>query len=114
MLMKDPSKSTWSNTPATAPTLISPFTSFASNPFSRYGSNRFINYERMSSPDGNASNTASLGGYDTVTVDTYYMSKIPSITTKNTVAYDNAGDEAKYPTNTKAEFVPLIAPYEIG
>lgn len=61
MLMKDPSKSTWSNTPATAPTLISPFTSFASNPFSRYGSNRFINYERMSSPDGNASNTASLG-----------------------------------------------------
>ena len=67
----------------------------------------------MSSPDGNASNTASLGGYDTVTVDTYYMSKIPSITTKNTVAYDNAGDEAKYPTNTKAEFVPLIAPYEI-
>lgn len=113
ILMKDPSKSTWSNTPATAPTLISPFTSFASNPFSRYGSNRFINYERMSSPDGNASNTASLGGYDTVTVDTYYMSKIPSITTKNTVAYDNAGDEAKYPMNTKAEFVPLIAPYEI-
>lgn len=113
MLMKDPSKSTWSNTPYTAPTLISAFTAFASNPFSRYGSNRFVNYTKMQFPNGNADNTANLGGYDTATVDTYYMSKVPSVVAGGKEAYDGTGNAVSYPQNTKAEFVPLIAPYEV-
>ena len=114
MLMKNPAQSTWSTNPASAANLISPFTSFATNPFSRYGSNRFVNYTKMASPDSNSSNTANLSGYDTATVDTYYMGKVPAITAKDQSAYDGEGNDVIYPENTKAEFVPLIAPYEVA
>lgn len=114
MLMKNPSESTYATTPVTANTVIKPYTTFASNPFSRYGSVRFINYTKLAAPNGNASNTANLQGYGAFTVDTYYMNKIPQITAgkDNTAAYDGAGENANVPENTKAEFLPLIAPYE--
>lgn len=113
MLMKNPSLSAYADNPATPLNLISPMTPFNAD-MSRYGSNRFVNYTRMTNPSGNASNSANLQGYDTATVDTYYMNNIPSITTnKNVTAYDGAGEKANVPKNTKAELVPLMAPYEI-
>ena len=114
MLMKDPSKSTHADTPYTEPTVIAPFLEFNSG-MSRYGNTRFVDYEKLGKPGGNAENSANLQGYDTVTVDTYYMSKIPSAKPKGSdaFAYDGVGDEAYVPENTKAELVPLMAPYEI-
>lgn len=112
MLMKNPSQATWSNTTTEANTVISPYTTFAGNPFSRYGSNRFVNYQRMAKPDANANNAANLGGYDTLTVDTYYMNKVPSITGNDQNAYDGAGNDISAPEGVKAPYVPLIAPYE--
>ena len=121
MLLKDPSKSVYADTKYDFNSYISPFTSFGGS-MSRYGDNRFINYERMENPsagngDSNpsvgATNTAELRGYDTLTVDTYYMSKVPAIITESGEAYDGAGDSAAVPENTNAELVPLIAPYEL-
>ncbi len=114
MLMKDPSKSTYADIPAVAQELILPMIPFNAD-MSRYGSNRFVNYTRLANPSGDASNSAHLKGYDTATVDTYYMTNIPSITTNNntTLAYDGAGVKANVPADVKAEFVPLMAPYEI-
>lgn len=121
MLMKNPSNSVYADTKYDFNSYISPFTGFNGN-MSRYGNNRFINYEKMENPSGGngdsnpwlgATNTGNLKGYDTVTADTYYMSKIPSIKTTNGEAYDNVGDTAKVPASTKAEIVPLIAPYEL-
>ncbi len=121
MLMKDPSKSVYADTVYDFNSYISPFDKFNGN-MSRYGSNRFINYEKMDAPEkGNgdsnpslgAVNTGDLRGYDTLTVDTYYMSEVPSIETTNGEAYDGTGDAAKVPEGTKAEVVPLIAPYEL-
>lgn len=114
MLMKDPSTSTYAVAPASPLNEIAPMTPFNAD-MSRYGSNRFVNYQKLAKPDGDAKNSANLQGYDTFTVDTYYMNKIPSITTNNntTVAYDGAGEKANVPINTKAELVPLMAPYEI-
>ena len=112
MLMKDPSKSTHADAPYTAPEIISPYLTFNSG-MSRYGNTRFVDYEKLGNPGGNSDNSANLQGYDTVTVDTYYMSRIPSIVSGEKQAYDGAGDEAYVPRNTKAEFVPLMAPYEI-
>ena len=114
MLMKDPSKSTYADAPYTEPALIDPLLEFNSG-MSRYGNIRFVDYEKLGNPGGNAENSANLQGYDTVTVDTYYMSKIPFAQPKgsNAFAYDGAGAEAYVPENTKAELVPLMAPYEI-
>lgn len=114
MLMKNPASSTYADTPATALNLISPMIPFNAD-MSRYGSNRFVNYVKMANPSADASNTANLGGYDTVTADTYYMTNIPSIATNNntTLAYDGAGEKANVPNGVKAEVVPLMAPYEI-
>lgn len=114
MLMKDPSKSTQANTPAIASNVISPYLTFASNPFSRYGSTRFVDYDKLANPSANASNTANLGGYDIATVDTYYMCRVPTITfDSGKEAYDGSGGSVSYPVDTKAEFVPLMAPYEV-
>ncbi len=116
MLMKDPKYSVYADTDYDFNSYISPYTTFNSG-MSRYGSNRFINYEKMSNPEngnGNsnpttgATNTANLGGYDTVTADTYYMSTVPDISS----AYDSTGEEAATP-NQAAMIVPLIAPYEL-
>lgn len=126
MLMKNPSNSVYANTRYDFNSYISPFTGFNGN-MSRYGNNRFVNYEKMENPSGGngdsnpwlgATNTGNLKGYDTVTADTYYMSKIPSIQVKKpddtyVEAYDNVGDTAKVPVSTKAELVPLMAPYEL-
>lgn len=121
MLMKNPSASVYADTKYDFNSYISPFAAFSGG-MSRYGDNRFINYEKMSNPsEGNgdsnpsvgATNTGSLKGYDTVTVDTYYMSNVPSIGTLNGEAYDGVGDKAAVPADTKAEVVPLIAPYEL-
>lgn len=114
MLMSDPTKSTYADTPAIGSDTISPYLSFASNPFSRYGSTRFVNYEKLANPAGNSGNAANLGGYDTMTVDTYYMEKIPSIASSDgRSAYDGSGSTVKFPANTKAELIPLMAPYEL-
>ncbi|MBQ7574050.1 MAG: hypothetical protein IJT23_07290 [Clostridia bacterium] len=116
MLIKNPADSTYADTPKSELNLIAPYASFNGG-MSRYGSNRFVNYERMSNPSGNASNTANLQGYDTVTADTYYMNNVPSIEVSKDgqtyQAYDNVGDTAVVPENTKAEVIPLIAPYEL-
>lgn len=114
MLMKDPSKSTHADTPYTQPTLISPYLTFNGG-MSRYGNTRFVDYEKLGTPGGDASNSANLSGYDTVTVDTYYMNKIPSIKVgeEQIEAYDGTGNAAYVPANTKAVFVPLMAPYEV-
>ena len=121
MLIKNPANSVYADTVYDFNSYISPFTNFNGS-MSRYGDNRFINYEKMESPSaGNgddnpwlgATNTGNLRGYDTVTVDTYYMSEVPSITTTNGEAYDGVGDKAAVPEGVKAEVVPLIAPYEL-
>ncbi|MDO5396441.1 MAG: hypothetical protein Q4G33_00790 [bacterium] len=114
MLMKNPSVSTYANTPASAINEIAPMTPFNAD-MSRYGNTRFVNYDKLANPNGDAANSANLQGYDTVTADTYYMKKIPSVTTNNgtTLAYDGAGEYAYVPIGTKAELVPLMAPYEI-
>ncbi len=121
MLIKNPANSVYADTVYDFNRYISPFTSFNGN-MSRYGDNRFINYEKMEKPgEGNgdsnpwlgATNTGNLMGYDTVTVDTYYMSEVPSIMTTMGQAYDNVGDAAAVPEGVKAEVVPLIAPYEL-
>ena len=114
MLMKNPAVSTYANSPASALAEIAPMTPFNAD-MSRYGSNRFVNYEKLANPTGDAGNSANLQGYDTVTVDTYYMKNIPSVTINDnkTLAYDGAGAAANVPMNTKAELVPLMAPYEI-
>ncbi|MGN0243631.1 MAG: hypothetical protein ACI4CT_06165 [Lachnospiraceae bacterium] len=108
MLMKDPSKSTYADTPYTANSLIAPYVSFNGG-MSRYGSNRFVNYLKMKAPDGDASNSANLQGYGEVTVDTYYMNKVPAVSTE---AYENVGESVAYPEGIQAPFVPLISPYE--
>lgn len=114
MLMSDPSKSTYADTPAIAPDVVSPYLTFASNPFSRYGSTRFVNYEKLSYPEADASNAANLGGYDTLTVDTYYMKTVPCIQASDgRYAYDGAGNAVSYPNGIKAELIPLMAPYEL-
>lgn len=114
MLMKDPTQSTYVATPVVGENVISPYMTFANNPFSRYGSLRFVNYEKLANSTADASNAANLGGYDTLTVDTYYMNKVPSITyADDRTAYDYPGSNVTYPANTKAEVVPLMAPYEI-
>ncbi len=116
MLMKDPTLSTYADTPASALNLISPYMAFNGG-MSRYGNNRFVNYIKMASPNSSANNAANLGGYDTITVDAYYMNKIPSVTSTDKngtyISYDGAGAPASYPQGQKAEFVPLIAPYEV-
>lgn len=121
MLMKNPANSVYADTIYDFNRYISPFAGFSGN-MSRYGSNRFVNYEKMDSPgsgNGNsnpflgATNTSDLKGYDTITVDTYYMSEVPSIKTTAGEAYDGVGDKAAVPSGTKAEVVPLIAPYEL-
>lgn len=121
MLMKNPSNSVYADTVYDFNSYISPSSSFNGG-MSRYGSNRFINYEKMESPEaGNgdsnptagATNTANLKGYDTLTVDTYYMSAVPSVTTTSGEAYDGVGDSAAVPEGVKAEVVPLMAPYEL-
>lgn len=121
MLMKNPSNSVYADTVYDFNSYISPSASFNGG-MSRYGSNRFINYEKMESPEaGNgdsnpttgATNTANLRGYDTLTVDTYYMSAVPSVTTTSGEAYDGVGDSAAVPEGVKAEVVPLMAPYEL-
>lgn len=104
MLMKNPSSaSSDSNT-------ITPFLSFNGG-MSRYGNNRFVNYSNLTYPDSDKSNPANLGGYGDVTVDNYYMNKIPS--KLSTAAYDGAGNDAFVPSNTEAVFMPLMAPYEV-
>ncbi|MGN0244168.1 MAG: dockerin type I repeat-containing protein, partial [Lachnospiraceae bacterium] len=110
MLMKDPSKSTYSDTPYTSSNLISPYLTYGGN--SKYGGNRFINYRKMANPSGDASNSANLAGYGEVTVDTYYMNKVPAITTNSNSAYENEGADVAYPSDVRCPFIPLIAPYE--
>ncbi len=121
MLMKNPSNSVYANTKYDFNSYISPFDKFNGN-MSRYGNHRFINYEKMETPaNGNgdsnptlgATNTANLKGYDTFTADTYYMNKIPSVITSNGEAYDGTGGKAAVPEDTKAELIPLMAPYEL-
>ncbi len=119
MLMKDPSKSLYADSPYDYNRYISPFREFETGR-SKYGDKYFVNYEKMGSPSaGKAdpasgiSNTGDLRGYDTVTVDTYFMSKVPQIMTTNGFAYDGTGDDAYVPENGKAEVVPIVAPYEL-
>lgn len=121
MLIKNPANSVYADTVYDFNSYILPFTKFQGS-YSRYGDNRFINYEKMENPSGGngdsnpwlgSTNTGDLKGYDTVTVDTYYMSEVPSIKTTNGEAYDGVGDTAAVPEGVKAEVVPLIAPYEL-
>lgn len=109
MLMRESTFSTAATRNAGLENLISPQTNLGSG-FSRYGAKRFVNYSILANPNANPDNAANLGGYGDVMIDTYYMSKIPEL---DHAAFENVGGDAYVPQNQKAEFVPLIAPYEV-
>lgn len=114
MLMKNPSEPTRASISGASPDKLAAWTGFASNPMSRYGNTRFVDYLNI----GNSSATAqgSVQGYGELTADTYYMSKIPTITAGGKQAYDGEGNDANtYAADNgyMAQLVPLMAPYEI-